>query len=427
MGELNLNYITKIEGHASLYLEIENNQVLKCNLKSVEGARFFEGIVKGKHYSDVSEIVSRICGICSTAHTVTSIKAIENALKVEVSLQTKLLRELITIGERIRSHAAHLYFLALPDYLGYESAVAMAPKYRAEVNTALELIKLGNNIVSTIGGREMHPVTLAIGGFTNIPDKKELDELLRRLKDAKASAARTAELFLRLNYPNFERKTEYISLKQLDGFPLLEGTIISDKGLNIEQKDYKKYFSEYINSYSTAKFAVKENKEYSTGALARLNNNYKLLSRNAEQLLKKERKNIPDYNPFHNNIAQAIELVHWVDHAIEILEKNTFKNEPLTEVKSKKGGNGIAVTEAPRGMLFHEYDIDSSGKVKKCNIITPTCQNLANIEKDLIEYVPNLLGKKEEQLKLDIEKLIRSYDPCFSCSTHFLKLKIKRR
>jgi sulfhydrogenase subunit alpha len=295
MGELNLNYITKIEGHASLYLEIENNQVLKCNLKSVEGARFFEGIVKGKHYSDVSEIVSRICGICSTAHTVTSIKAIENALKVEVSLQTKLLRELITIGERIRSHAAHLYFLALPDYLGYESAIAMAPKYKAEVNTALELIKLGNNIVSTIGGREMHPVTLAIGGFTNVPDKKELDDLLRRLKDAKASAARTAELFLRLNYPSFERKSEYISLKQIDGFPLLEGTIISDRELNIDQKEYKKYFSEYINQYSTAKFAVKENKEYLTGALARLNNNYKLLSRNAEQLLKKSRKIFPNF------------------------------------------------------------------------------------------------------------------------------------
>jgi len=426
MAELNMNYITKIEGHASLYLDVEDNEVKKCNLKSVEGARFFEGIVKGKHFSDVSEIVSRICGICSTAHTVTSIKAIENALKVDVSKQTKLLREMITIGERIRSHATHLYFLALPDYLGYESAIAMAPKYRSEVNTALELMKLGNNIVSAIGGREMHPVTLAIGGFTNIPEKKQFDDLLRRLKDARDSANRTAELFLRLNYPNFERQSEYISLKQLDSFPLLEGTIISDKGLNTEQKDYRKYFDEYIEPYSTAKFAVREGKEYFTGALARMNNNYKLLGRNSELLLKNFRRTFPSYNPFHNNIAQAIELVHWIDQGIEIIEKNEFKKQPLQEIKNRKG-HGIAVTEAPRGLLFHEYDIDSNGKVKKCNIITPTCQNLRNMEQDIKAFVPNLLGKKEEQIKLDIEKLIRSYDPCFSCATHFLKFKMKRR
>ena len=424
--KIDMNYITKIEGHASLYLEISDGKVKECNLKSVEGARFFEGIVVGKHYSEISEITSRICGICSCAHTVTAIKAIENAFNIQVSEQTKLLRELLTIGERIRSHAAHLYFLVLPDYLGFESGIAMAAKHKTEVNRALELMKLGNNIVEVIGGRVMHPVTLEVGSFTNIPDKEKLNDLLKRLKFLRRDAIKTAELFGSLQYPYFERKTEYISLKQLDGFPLLTGDIVSTDGLNIKAHDYKKHLKEYIVPYSTAKFAVHKNKSYMLGALARINNNSRLLCKDAENIIKRSRNKFPNYNPFVNNFAQALEIVHWIDRSVEIIEKWEFKKEYPQEIKPK-AERGVAATEAPRGILFHDYEFDSKGFVKKCNIITPTCQFLRNLEEDIKEYVSqNLIDKPEKELKLEIEKLIRAYDPCFSCSTHFLELKLKR-
>ena len=425
--KIDMNYITKIEGHASLHLDISDGKIKECNLKSVEGARFFEGIVKGKHFSEVPEITSRICGICSCAHTVTAIKAIENAFNIQVSEQTKLLRDLLTIGERIRSHTTHLYFLALPDYWGYESGIAMAAKHKKEVNRALELMKLGNNIIEIVGGRAMHPVTLEIGSFTNIPDKERLGDLLKRLKFLRKDAIKTAELFSSLQYPSFERETEYVSLKQLDSFPLLTGDIVSTKGLNIKANQYKKYFKEYIVPYSTAKFAVRDDKSYMTGALARVNNNIKLLCKDAENIIRRSRIKFPNYNPFVNNFAQALELIHWVDRAIEILEKWEFKKEYPQEIKPK-ADRGIAATEAPRGLLFHDYEFDSKGRVKECNIITPTCQFLRNLEEDIREYVSqSLIDKTEKELKLEIEKLIRAYDPCFSCSTHFLELKVKRR
>jgi len=424
--KIDMNYITKIEGHASLYLEISEGKIEKCNLKSVEGARFFEGIVKRKHFSEIPEITSRICGICSCAHTITSIKAIENAFNVQISEQTKLLRELLTIGERIRSHSTHLYFLALPDYYGFESAIAMASKHKKEVDRALELMKLGNNIIEVIGGRVMHPVTFEIGHCTYIPKKEQLNELYKRLKFMRKDAIKTAELFSSLQYPLFERETEYISLKQLDGFPLLTGDIVSSKGLNIKAKDYTKYMKEYIVPYSTAKFAVKDGKSYFVGALARVNNNQKLLCKDAENIIKKSKYKFPNYNPFVNNFAQALELIHWIDRAIEIIEKWEFKKEYEQEIKPK-AEKGIAVTEAPRGLLFHKYEFDSKGYVKKCNIITPTCQFLRNLEEDIREYISkNLIDKPEKELKLEIEKLIRAYDPCFSCSTHFLELDLKR-
>lgn len=424
--KIDMNYITKIEGHASLYLDISNGKVKECNLQSIEGARFFEGIVKGKHYTEISEITSRICGICSCAHTVTAIKAIENAFNVQVSEQTKLLRELLTIGERVRSHATHLYFLVLPDYLGFESGLAMANKHKTEVKRALELMKLGNNIVEVVGGRVMHPVTLEIGSFTNIPSKEKLNDLLKRLKFLRRDAIKTAELFGSLQYPHFERETEYISLKQLDSFPLLTGDIVSNKGLNIKAHEYKKYLKEYIVPYSTAKFAVRDDHAYLLGAISRVNNNVKLLCKDAENIIRKSKIKFPNFNPFVNNFAQALELIHWIDRGIEIIEKWDFKKEYPQEIKPK-ADRGVAATEAPRGILFHDYEFDKKGFVKKCNIITPTCQMLRNIEEDIREYVENfLIDKPEKELKLEIEKLIRSYDPCFSCSTHFLELKVKR-
>jgi coenzyme F420-reducing hydrogenase alpha subunit len=422
--KIELNHVTKIEGHASLSVEIVHGKVKKCDLVSVEGARFFEGIVEGRHYDEIKEITSRICGICSVSHSMTSLRAMEKALGMKVSKQTKLLRELMSMGERIRSHATHLYFLVLPDYLGYESAIAMASKYKNEVADAMELIKLGNEIVIKTSGRQMHPVASVIGGFTYIPTEEDVKLLKELMKGAREKAVKTLKLFLKLKYPVLENNNEHVSLKHSNQ-PILEGDIVSDKGFVTKEDEYTKYIQEHIHQGSTSKFAVKEGKEYMVGALPRLNNNLSKFDKELVAMAEKAGFKFPSKNPFWNNVAQALELVYWIDQAQEAL-KYKFKEEKIPEIKIK-AGRGIAATEAPRGILYHDYTINDQGYVTKCNIITPTCQNLSNMQIDIKKYLQELLNKKKSQKKiiLEIEKLIRAYDPCFSCSTHFLKVDWK--
>ncbi len=419
MTKISLNHITKIEGHASLIIGVEDGKVTKCELGSVEGARYFEGIVRGKHYSDIREITSKICGICSVAHTMASLKAVENAFGIQTSEQTELLREMIAIGERIRSHATHLYLLVLPDYLGFESGIAMASKYKDEVLMALDLVKLGNNIVSTFGGKEMHPFTSVVGGFTYVPPKDKLNALLERLKAAKPACLKTMELFAGLKHPDFERKTEYLAMKPEKGFSLHYGNIITSTGVNAPEYDYKQFISEYIVTHSHCKFVTHQDKSYSAGALARLNLMHDLLDNECKELMKKYNIVFPSYNPFHQTTAQAIELVHWTNRAIQMLNEIDFNFEGLPEVHPK-AGRGVGMVEAPRGMVLHDYTFDDKGICTECNIIAPTTQFLRNLEEDIKEYLPSILHLEKDQIVLEIEKLIRAYDPCFSCGTHFL-------
>ncbi|MBR9676690.1 Ni/Fe hydrogenase subunit alpha [Candidatus Woesearchaeota archaeon] len=422
--KITLNHLCKVEGHGALDLKIVNGKVKVCRLNAIEGARYFEGLVRDRLYDEINEITSRICGICSVAHNMTCLKAIERAMDVPVSEQTQILRELLSIAERVRSHATHLYFLALPDYLGFESAIAMAAKYKTEVNRALQLMKVGNVMAETIGGREMHPVTCIVGGFTKVPDKDEKKMLLDNLKEALPQAIKTAELFSKIEYPAFERECEHMALYQDKKISLLEGTIVSDWGHSSPQENYNDYVTERLEPYATSKFATKQGKEYMVGALSRLNTNLDALSPTAKKILLKGKHAIPSQNPFINNYAQALELVHWIERAILLLSENDFIFEGLPEV-NVKAGHGIAVTEAPRGLLFHEYEFDREGRVIRANIITPTAQNLSNMEQDIKGYVEFLLAQQKmsnDKLVLEIEKLIRSYDPCFSCSTHFLKV-----
>ncbi|NQU97922.1 Ni/Fe hydrogenase subunit alpha [Candidatus Woesearchaeota archaeon] len=426
--KITLNHITKVEGHANLDVEIDDGKLINCELGAVEGARFFEGIVVGRKYDEIKEITSRICGICSVSHSMTSLKATEDAFGIDVSEQTKLLRELMSIGERIRSHATHLYFLALPDYLGCESAIEMAPKYKKEVERALYLMKLGNEIITKVGGRQMHPVSSVVGGFTHIPSKEDMKFLLSMLKESKPYAIKTLKLFSKLKYPTLEIDSEHIALYREEGQPLLDGPIISDKGLKTTSRSYVDFIEEYIVKHSTAKFAVRNGRGYVTGALSRINLNYRTLSPKTKKILSNHHILFPSKNIFHNNVAQAVELVYWIDNAITILENSEFKQEPLADF-SPRAGVGRAATEAPRGILFHEYKFDDKGNVESCNIITPTTQNLRSMEDHIRLYVENMLEAKKEQgyITVEIEKLIRAYDPCFSCSAHFLKVNWKER
>ncbi len=416
--EINLNHICKIEGHAHLNLKIDKNQVKVCELKAAEGARFFEALVLGKKIEDIQEIVSRICGICSSAHTVSCVQALEEALGIKPSEQQKIIRELLMIGERIRSNATHLYFLSLPDYYGYESALEMSKKHQDKINDSIALISLGNKIIEFFGGREIHPF-LSIK--EKIPQKdKNYEEILTKLEQSKPLIKKTITLFSNLNYPDFERPTDYLSLRD-NNYATISGKVCSASRL-IEDNDYKNHLKEGINEYSTSKFVLKNNKPYMVGALARLNNNYDRLDNETKKFTKNLK--FPINNPFQNNTAQTIEIMHLTNKAIELIRKIS---QDITGSKIKiQQGYGVSAVEAPRGTLFHEYKINKTGRIEYCNIITPTAQNLAMIEYDIKSLTEKLLTENKNltnnKLILKIEKLIRAYDPCFSCSTHFLKV-----
>lgn len=421
-SEINLNQICKIEGHAHLTLKIENNKVKACELKAAEGARFFEALVMNKNLEDIQEIVSRICGICSCAHSVAAIQALEEALGIKPTEQQKIIRELLMIGERIRSHATHLYFLALPDYYGASSVLALGPKHKDKINNALQIISLGNKIVEVFGGREMHPFLKIKGQMPQI----DLEPIKKQLKESKPLLSRTIELFAGLKYPELERETDYFSLKKENNYATISGKAASKSGIFIDD-DYKKHLTENIKEYATSKFVLKDGKPYMLGAIARINNNSDELDSETKlilnQTLNKLNLKLPFKNPHYNNLCQALELFHAVNKAIKLIERYT-PQEQKSDVNIREG-SGVSAVEAPRGILFHEYKINKEGKIIYCNIITPTTQNLNMIELDILQLVNQLLLKNtnKEEIVSEIEKLIRAYDPCFSCSTHFLKVK----
>ncbi|MEA2036224.1 MAG: nickel-dependent hydrogenase large subunit, partial [Nanoarchaeota archaeon] len=327
-----------------------------------------------------------------------------------------------TIGERIRSHVTHLYFLALPDYLGYESALAMVPKYKKEVGRALRLMKLGNEMVTLLTGRVMHPISPTIGGFLHFPSQDSLDQIRDKLDNSKEDILKTADLIASLKIPDFERETQYMSIVKNDEF----GTSCGDikvSGKTFKQKEYLRFIQEYHEPFSTANFVVREGKAYAVGALARFNNNKEKLSKETKNYMKNLSIKFPSDNPFHNNVAQALELIHYREECLKLLDKFKVEYEENAEV-IVKAGHGIAANEAPRGTLWHEYKINDRGTITFANIITPTAQFLRNLNEDIASYVQHLLDKKanKEKMILEIEKLIRSYDPCFSCSSHFLKV-----
>ncbi|MFH1173708.1 MAG: Ni/Fe hydrogenase subunit alpha [archaeon] len=419
MKTITLNHITKIEGHAKLNLSIDEGKVSVCELSAVEGSRYFEGLVIGRKYFEAHEITSRICGICSCAHVIAAITAIENALGFHASQQTKQLRELLMIGERIRSHATHLYFLALPDYLGYESALAMAGKYKKEIQRALAMMRMGNLIVKTIGGRDLHPISATVGGWLKLPDKEQLNMLAKELFALTADALATVKLFAGLKNPVFHSETEWFSISHAKEYALLEGMFISQK-TKFEPVRYKEFIREYHEPRSTSNFIVKKDHRYMVGALARLNNNHQHLSANAKRALQLAKLKMPSDNPYHNNLAQAIEIVHCIDHAIRIC-KAGVQPEPVANIPLR-AGTGIAAIEVPRGTLWHEYTVDEKGTIIKANIITPTAQNLLNMQEDIRSFLPSIINRSKEYIVLAVEKLIRSYDPCFSCSAHFLEV-----
>lgn len=416
--EINLNHICKIEGHAHLHLKIEKNKVQECQLKAAEGARFFEALVLGKKVEDIQEVVSRICGICSCSHSVASIQALEEALKIKPTQEQKFIREILLLGERIRSHTTHLYFMSLPDYYNASSALTLPKEHKPKIMQALKIITLGNKIVEEFGGREMHPFL----HLKQAQPETNYQELISHLEQTKPFIIKTIKLFSSLKFSDLNRTTEYLSLHEENIYANISGKIYAGKDTFIDN-NYKTHLKENIKEYATSKFVLHDKDSFLVGSLARLNNNYNQLDKETKQEFQKLNLKLPLTNPHHNLIAQSLETLNATNRVIELLQSPPIANnqQPTT---SSKAGTGVSAVEAPRGTLFHEYKVNKKGIIEYCNIITPTAQNLNQIESDIILLVNKLLEEKisKEKIVKEIEKLIRAYDPCFSCSTHFLKV-----
>lgn len=421
---IHVDYIARVEGEGALKIKVKDKQITELQLRIFEPPRFFQGFLVGRKFDEVPGIVSRICGICPASHQITSIQALEDALGVETSQQTKDLRLLLALSQYIQSHTLHIYFLALPDFLGYESAIAMAKDHLPAVERALKLKRLGNDLTALVGGREVHPVTPTIGGFTSVPSRKELQAIGERLQEARADALATIDLVNSLKIPSFERDCEHVALSADDAYAINSGRLVSTKGLNIPVWQYRNHIKERHIPHSNALHSYVEGRgSFLVGPLARVNLNMDKLSPAARKIAE-DTGVFPTLNPFYSILARAIELLHSIDTCLEIIER--LDPQPEDIAYTVQAGQGFAITEAPRGVLYHSYRINDQGLVEEADIVSPTAHNVANMEEDLRAFAPSVLDLPLEEATLKCEMVIRNYDPCISCSVHFLRLEIER-
>jgi len=415
---INVNYLARVEGRGALNIRFtKDGKVEDLQFRINESPRFFESFLIGRKYNEVMELVSRICGICPVAHQITALRAIENALGIEPSQQTRDLRKLLAISAHIQSNVLSMYFLSLPDLMGYESIIAMTKDHLEIVKRGLKLKKLGNDITDLIGGRAVHPVTAVVNGFTDIPSKNKMEIIRKRLVDAKQDAFKTVDLFSNLKIPDFSRKCEHVAISNPKYYAINEGRLISTQGLDVDEMNYRDVIFEKQKLYSTALHSYIKNRDsFMVGPLPRINLNLKQMSDDARDAAGKCGVKFPNYNPFVSHLARAMELIHDIDESIEIIDRLPLKDERSN--LTCKSGFGAAITEAPRGSLYHSYNLDNNGVVKKADIVPPTAHNAYNIEKDMNEFVQTIIHEPIEDITLKCEMLIRAYDPCISCSAH---------
>lgn len=417
--KIRIDHIAKIEGHASFTADIVKGDVRSAKIKIEEGARLFEGIMRGRKDIEIPELGSRICGICPVVHNLTGFKALENAFDVSVSRSALSLRKLMMMGQLINSHCLHLFFFSLSDFFGFKSDLELINEYPEKTSNALKIRDVGNKLVEVIGGRTIHPLTPCVGGLRRVPDLEKLKKLLEDCRSVLPLAIKLGELFINLEYPDFIRQTSFVSLTHPAEYAIYSGEIESDHR-TMKAKEFLSQVKEFQAKDKVAKRTHIYNRSYMTGALARLHNNKDMLNFEARKLLEKSSLKLPCYNPFYNILAQAVEVVHCFEEAIRILEKLDLQEIKAGETSVKKRtGEGIGAIEAPRGTLFYDVKI-KDGIVEKVNIITPTAQNIANLEDDL-EELEKLEGFKDlslEEKQNRIKMLIRAYDPCVTCSVH---------
>jgi sulfhydrogenase subunit alpha len=427
---INVHHITRVEGHGNIVVNVKEGKIEKLQWQVPEAPRFFEAMVRGHSYQDIQTIVSRICGICSITHSLAATKAVESALGLKVSEQADKLRILMHYSEQLQSHTLHVGYLAAPDFFGTPSVVPLVARATDAVKTIVKAHRIANSWSDLIAGRTTHPVTLIPGGLTKTPTEKQLRQLQQTLKDAVPDLKKIAEVVLSVaaNIPKFERPTEYVSLKQTTPptYTFYHGGITSNdtKGAILPIEKWHDVANEYVVEQSTAKWAKWHRDAYAVGALARFNNNAELLSPMAKDAAKVFGLQKGCCNPYMNTVAQLVECFHVVETSIEIIDQlltRGLKTEKVTS--SPRAGKGSGCVEAPRGILFHDYEFDKNGKCVAADICIPTGQNHANIQKDFEKLLPEILDQPEKDIRLKLEMLVRAYDPCISCSTHFLDVQ----
>ena len=425
MKNIEVPALARVEGEGGLFIGIKDGKAVEIRLDIYEPPRFFEGFLVDRFLQEVPDITARICGICPVAYQMSSVRALEAALAIEVSAETYALRRLMYCGEFIESHALHIYLLQAPDLLGVPSALDLAAIAPEVVKNALRMKKAGNEVLKAIGGRSVHPVNACVGGFYRWPDAGLLKATLPELEWALEAAKETVKWSLTLSYPELNVDYEFVAIHDKDEYGVMKGDVWSSKGSKLSVTDYEtRYMEEHVQRSNALHGHTREGGHYLVGPLARLNLNHEQLMPAAQKSLKDSQIKLPITNPYKGLIARAIELVHFYEEAIQLVKAYRPTGPAHIDLKLK-AGEGCGMSEAPRGLLYHRYRIDEMGRVKFAKIIPPTAQNLPRIEEDLLALAPQLVKMDQEKATLTAEHLVRSYDPCISCATHFLKLKVE--
>jgi len=420
------DYLARVEGEGALYVKIKGDKVEDVKLKIFEPPRFFEALLRGRGFGEAPDITARICGICPVAYQMSAVHAMEDAFGVKVDGPLRVLRRLIYCGEWIESHVLHVYMLHAPDFLGYPSVVHMAQDYPDIVQRGLHMKKAGNAIVDFLGGRAIHPVNVCVGGFYKVPTRQDFGPLVEKLKWGRDAAFETVRWTAQLPFPDFEQDYEFVALSHPEEYPFNEGRLVSNKGLDITAREYDDHFIEEHVAHSNALHSViKGRGAYFTGPLARYNLNFDRLSPLAQEAAGAAGLGSECRNPFKGIIVRSVEVLYAFDEALRIIEQYEMPERPALELQPR-ASTGYACTEAPRGTLYHRYTINEQGQILDAKIVPPTSQNQKAIENDLWHYVAQTMHLPDEELTWKCEQAIRNYDPCISCSTHFLKLHIER-
>lgn len=425
---IKVDYLARVEGEGAMYIKIRDNVLEDVKLKIFEPPRFFEGLLRGREFTEAPDITSRICGICPIAYQMSAIHAMENVCGVSVDGALRELRRLFYCGEWISSHTLHVYMLHAPDFLGYPSAVEMAKDHPEAVERGLALKKTGNDVMTLMGGREIHPINARVGGFYRVPARSELSELREKLLHASELALETVKWTATLDFPEFEQDYTFVALRHDDEYPMNGGRIVSNKGLDIDVSDYDDHFEEQHVDYTNALHCVMkpEGSCYHVGPMARYALNFDRLPSDIQEAAKAAGLGSVCANPFRSITVRAVEVLYAVTEALRIIDVYEPPEDSSITVEPK-AGTGYAATEAPRGVLYHRYTIDEGGIITDANIVPPTSQNQKMIEDDLRRFVPTCLDKADDEIQYVCEQAIRNYDPCISCATHFLKLEVDRR
>ena len=420
------NALARVEGEGAMKVRIRDGHVEEVELQIYEPPRFFEAFLRGRDFKEAPDITARICGICPVAYMTSAFNAMEDAIGVEVDEQVHKLRRLMYCGEWVESHALHVFLLHAPDFLGFESAWAMARDHREVVEGGLKIKTMGNGLLRAVGGRAIHPVNVRVGGFYKAPAKADLEALVPDLEEARELARQSVAWVAALDFPDFEQDYEFVALRHPDRYAIEDGRLVSSAGLDIGPGEYEEHFVEEQVPHSTALHSrTADGGTYFLGPMARYSLNSAQLSDLAREAA--ERAGLGDEcrNPFKSIIVRAVEILYALDEALRLIADYEPPDVPATEMEPK-AAVGTGWSEAPRGMIWHRYRLEDDGSIAEARIVPPTSQNQARIEQDLLEFVRPRVDLPDDRLQWECEQAIRNYDPCISCSTHFLKLDVHR-